>query len=465
MVRASDVSFNRKIIQIVSAVFFGLTATGVIFGYAALKPVLVRQGVYRDLCTDDERQAGVWVCEKQDLRLNFMFTLSAVITNTIALPVGMLMDRAGPRFATLLGAFFFFCGNAVFGIGLETEHIDTYYVGFVLLALGGPLIFLSSFHLSNAFPKNSGLVLSFISGAFDASSVPYLIYNEAFPNVPLRTFFWSYTIIPILLVIVQLTIAPKSSYEREHIKHRHTAAAPGASRADEERILADEDVDSPDTLVGHDHDTGDRIIGVMFGKSAKEQIFSSWWMLITVFLCVYMTRINFFIQTVASQMLFYLQQHDDAIRLATTFTILLPLGGAIGITPVGVLLDRGGIFVASLVVLFMGVVFGLFGIMRSYAAQLVAIGFLVFLRPLMYTFVGDYCAKVFGFATFGTVYGLANSLSGIFGLVLRPIDLLLKSKLHGDYTPPNLVLLACGVLASTALSWKVWSGTRRVALQ
>ncbi len=29
------------------------------------------------------------------------------------------------------------------------------------------------------FPANSGLVLSFISGSFDASSVPYLLYNEA----------------------------------------------------------------------------------------------------------------------------------------------------------------------------------------------------------------------------------------------------------------------------------------------
>ncbi|KAG8812660.1 hypothetical protein FRC17_001912, partial [Serendipita sp. 399] len=334
--------------------------------------------VYQELCTDEERKSGVWVCEKQDLRLNFMFTLSAVITNTIALPVGVIMDRAGPRIATLLGAFFFFCGNVVFGIGIENTHVDTYYVGFVLLALGGPLIFLSSFHLSNTFPKNSGLILSFISGAFDASSVPYLIYNEAFPNVALRTFFWSYAIIPVLLVIQCLTIAPSSSYEREIIKNRST---------DEEG-----DIMSPETAV-EPEDDGDRILGVMFGKSAREQIRSSWWIFITIFLCVYMTRINFFIQTVASQMLWYLEEHDDAIRLATTFTILLPLGGAIGITPVGVLLDRGGIFAASLVVFGMGLLFGLFGIMRSYAGQLVAIGILVFLRPLMYTFVGDYCAK------------------------------------------------------------------------
>jgi hypothetical protein len=52
----------------------------------------------------------------------------------------------------------------------------------------------------------------------------------------------------------------------------------------------------------------------------------------------------------------------------------------------GVLLDRGGIFVASLVILVMGILFGIFGILRSYASQLMAIGLLVFLRPLMYTF-------------------------------------------------------------------------------
>lgn len=101
-------------------------------------------------------------------------------------------------------------------------------------------------------------------------------------------------------------------------------------------------------------------------------------------------------------MLYYLRDHDDAIRLATTFTVLLPLGGAIGITPVGssnnqpidhiadsllgVLLDRGGILIASLVILFMGIAFGIFGIISSYTAQLVSIGLLVLLRPLMYTF-------------------------------------------------------------------------------
>jgi hypothetical protein len=34
-------------------------------------------------------------------------------------------------------------------------------------------------------------------------------------------------------------------------------------------------------------------------------------------------------------MIWYLRERQDAIRLGTTFTVLLPLGGAVGITPVG----------------------------------------------------------------------------------------------------------------------------------
>lgn len=43
-------------------------ASGIVFGFAALKPVLVDQGVYRELCTKEELEQGVEVCYEQDLR-------------------------------------------------------------------------------------------------------------------------------------------------------------------------------------------------------------------------------------------------------------------------------------------------------------------------------------------------------------------------------------------------------------
>lgn len=43
-------------------------ASGIVFGFAALKSVLIDQGIYRELCTADELRAGVSVCYEQDLK-------------------------------------------------------------------------------------------------------------------------------------------------------------------------------------------------------------------------------------------------------------------------------------------------------------------------------------------------------------------------------------------------------------
>lgn len=51
-----------------------------------------------------------------------------------------------------------------------------------------------------------------------------------------------------------------------------------------------------------------------------------------------------------------------------------------------------------------------------------------------YTAISDYYTKVIGIETFGTVYGLANAISGLFTLVQYPIDYAVKKKLNGNYT-------------------------------
>jgi hypothetical protein len=68
------------------------------------------------------------------------------------------------------------------------------------------------------------------------------------------------------LVIFQFTIAPKSTYEREHSKV-------STSANDEENVEAT----TEETLVAVEINS-DRIVGVMFGKTASQQIFSLWWL-------------------------------------------------------------------------------------------------------------------------------------------------------------------------------------------
>ncbi|KZV90526.1 MFS general substrate transporter [Exidia glandulosa HHB12029] len=459
-----------RLVQIAFAVLFCVACAGVVFGFAALKPVLVRHGVYRELCDADAPS-----CDAQDLRLNYMFTLAATTTNVAALPVGMILDRIGPRWTSILGALVFAAGNIAFGLGQETP-VDTYRLGFILLAIGGPLVFLPSFHLSNAFPEHSGLIMSFITGAFDVSSVPYLFYlwldSGISGGLPIRTFFWAYTIIPVLIIVEQLTLAPAWSYRVEEFAHV------GPPPPDEGILVTHEvvsysDVDDSESSVADEeaavddikhavegHGLADPVRGIMVGHTARQQMASRWFIAAAIFLCIHAARINYYIQTVHTQLAWYLDV-QPAQALGEAFAVLLPVGGVFSVPLVGYLLDAQGSYVTTIVMLWSGLAYGILGLLHNVAAQWTNVAIFVVFRPLMYTFVNDFCAKAFGFETFGTVLGFAGLLSGVFGLVLRSLDLAVAGPLRGDYSPVNLGGIFAGLASSAALAWVIWRGALR----
>ena len=64
-----------------------LFAAGIVFGYAALKPVLKKEGAYQDICRENNHDSEhVDTCV--EIHLNLMFTVAAVGTNVAALPIG-----------------------------------------------------------------------------------------------------------------------------------------------------------------------------------------------------------------------------------------------------------------------------------------------------------------------------------------------------------------------------------------
>ncbi|KZP34232.1 MFS general substrate transporter [Athelia psychrophila] len=464
MVHSSEVSIARRGAQVACAVFFCFTCAGIIFGFAALKPVLVSEGVYSDLCPTRDQDANgnqPVPCREQDLRLNFMFTIATVVTNVAALPIGYILDRIGPQRTSILGGTIFALGCFCFGLGIRTPGFDSYAIGYVVIAIGSPLIFLSQFHLSNAFPVNSGLILSLIIGSFDASSLPMVAYREIYYAsggwLTSRAWFWGYAFLGLFVILEQLFLAPRTVYTRgddsvkdlsEPAPTERTGLLADAGERDQDHL--------PDEIV-----SSDPLTGKLFGYSAGSQIWSSWFWIVTAFLCVHMLRINLYIQTAHSQLLYYTGDPALADSLIRAFTYLLPLGGIVGIPFVGYLLDKRCSRDAFVTLAVFGVLFGALGMGGSAGAQVAGITVLVILRPLMYTAVSDYAAKTFGFQTFGTVYGLANTLSGLFGLVQWPLDVLVKLPLDGNYSPVNAALLVAGLVTSTALASRIWLGTRR----
>lgn len=314
-IRISQVPASKRVLQILSAVIYCLLSAGIVFGYAALKPVLIAEGVYSDRCTPAEIEADVPVCYQQEMKLNLMFTIAAVATNMCAVIVGLILDRYGPRVAGLIGSVLLCLGCFGFAISKDVKILDREFVlrnsnhllmnslaypaSYLCIALAGPFIFIPSMNLANTFPRHSGLILSLLTGAFDSSPAVFLayrlIYQSTFGPISLRSWFIVYLIVPLFTFLAQLLVMPSQSYKPHDMTVDHREQGRGV-RGEVEIVGGSTALGETDALLGksgHHSEAEARnngIYGAMHGKDIGAQLRSFWFWGITGFTIVQMVR-------------------------------------------------------------------------------------------------------------------------------------------------------------------------------
>ncbi len=122
-----------------------------------------------------------------------------------------------------------------------------------------------------------------------------------------------------------------------------------------------------------------------------------------------MTRINYFVATIRPQYEALFGSREEAIEINNFFDLALPLGGIISIPFIGLILDHTSTPTVLTCLVTAATAIGVFGIIPETWAAYVNVCLFVLYRPFYYTAVSDYSAKVFGFRTFGTVYGELKS--------------------------------------------------------
>jgi hypothetical protein len=430
-----------------------------------------------------------------------MFTIAAVVTNVSALPVGTILDAYGPRVSGIIGSICLAIGAVLFGTASKLPF-DGYIPGYLFLALGGPFVFIPSFHLSNSFPKRSGLILSMLTGAFDASSALFLLFrllNEHTSFVSINNFFAVYLIVPVFIITAQIFIMPAKSYKTagELVQQAE------AQVADEIQDRIDETLDPSESerqrkdrrlrrqsIVSHIQDLLDEtrsvvsidnviqpnlppvtpkptgVWGVLHGHSALNQIRTPWFTLITAFTVLMMLRINYFVATLRSQYT-YLLSAQTAATINTAFDILLPIGGLVSVPFIGTFLDVFQTRTVLAILVLAATAIGVLGCIPDRGAAYGNIILFVLYRPFYYTAVSDYAAKVFGFATFGKVYGLVICLAGVGNFAQAGLDALTLKFWKGNPVPVNvgLTVLVAGVGAGLVGFVVVKSAERERARQ
>ena len=176
-----------------------------------------------------------------------------------------------------------------------------------------------------------------------------------------------------------------------------------------------------------------------------------WFILITLFTVLQMTRFNFFIATIYSQYVYMLNSTEAAIKVIEFFDLALPIGGLVTVPFIGALLDHTSTVAVLNLLVLLSTIIGVLGAVPTYWAAYANVSLFCLFRPLYYSAMSDYAAKVFGYATFGTVYGAIICSSGLFTFAQSGLQALLHDGFDDDPEPINLGLATAGLVLGVAL--------------
>jgi len=394
--------FARRLAIIVSAVIACLLNAGLVFGYSAIYPAFVSFNVFHDRCPADSSTDDV--CPAQSLALTSMFTLATSMLNIVTLPFGTILDKVGPRANAAAMSFIVMLGSLLFAAGGYGMRSYAYSIGFFLMGICGPPVFVSTVSFGNLFPKRTGLVTAALVGAFDASSGIFVGLDLAtLHGATLSQVFALYAVMPLLTCVTVLVLWPREVVERPE----EPPSTPSAMQAKRLAI--------PDMTL-------------------REQLLRVEFWLLAWTACVGMLSINFFIASVNDQMSNV--NSETAVALSGAFSALLPLGGVFSIPFVGLVMDRlgpvHGVLVLWVTLLSFSGLNALYMATGVETCAYAAFTVFVFCRPLFYTFTAAFTGHVFGFSTFGTIYGLMTSLAGLANVGVTPLQVVARSYGYGS---------------------------------
>ncbi|KAI0860395.1 amino acid transporter [Xylaria cubensis] len=490
---AYKVSAEKRLAQVIFGAVMCCLASGIVFGFASLKPILIAEGVYSELCeaniSDGNALDDTIPCPEQDMRLNLFFVAASTTANITALFAGYWLDHFGRRSCYVIASIFIAAGSVLLGYAFAIPEFDGYTLGNIMLSIGGTFLFVPSFRLANAFPKYSGLIVAIITGSFDASAAVLLLYQVAWEATN-RTFepnqfFFAYTIVPVILLIGEFTLMPRDAYQTTpDLEYKIEKACDATrdihdsdqdvdptelyhvrtNRADRrllklsqiEDVLGDADEREERAHKNEEIQQASGVWGVLHGLPAHRQMMTAWFIFILLLTILQMLKMNLFISTITSQYRYLLQSDKEAEAISKFFGIALPLGG-IATTPfIGLLLNSFSVTTIIGILTGFIAVIGILNCLPFVWAGYTTVVLFVIFRPLYYSAMSDYATKVFGFTTFGRLYGAITCISGILTFSQSGIDVLVHGPLDGNPTPVNIVMTIAGTGVGLFLTIYIW---------
>jgi len=397
---------------------------GAVYGWPSMRQILLREGAMLPPDCDGAAVADA-VCDNQEVSLGLVFTVGSWSNQGGRFFVGIVLDYAGPRWTSCACALVCAAGAAIFAVALTTP---AFAAGLFCIGIGGAGMLLSLQSVSALFPQNRGLVMAMFSGAFQAASMVFLLFeflHRVF-DISLRMLMFGYGFGLLGAGTLCLAIWPSRPFCSNTGPNQE-----GAAERPCQGIVPNEPAVAPHTIA----------LPLSQRPFTRQAMSPEYLLMVSFFACTVL-HAQFTIGTIGTQF----EAHGDDGTLARLFNLLFSLSWIVA-PVIGHMIDKLGIPVVLML--------SNTWMLLSYLCLLApSPGFKVVMAilytlgrvsawPAFFAFMGI----VFGFKHFGKLAGGGLLVASCLSLVQFPLLSLTYTVFDGEFEAVNMFFIAmCIVL-------------------
>ncbi|XP_056407611.1 equilibrative nucleobase transporter 1, partial [Hyla sarda] len=149
-------------------------------------------------------------CPSQDQQFSLVFSIAAFMNSAATFPGGYIFDR----FGTAVTRFIAICLYTAATLLIALSTADTAVLLFPalsMLATGGIFLILTNMQVGNLFGSQRSTIITLYNGAFDSSSVMFLVVKVLYQNgISLQDLFLFFSCCSVCHVIRTMFLMPKT---------------------------------------------------------------------------------------------------------------------------------------------------------------------------------------------------------------------------------------------------------------
>lgn len=381
-----------------------LLASGEAYGWTALRPVLLNSGIFDGSATPAEQAS----------KMNSVATMGIAANALCKFPLGLLLDRCGPRATSVVGSLIMITGCIIMALA---EKNDQYMLmlGYFCLGCAGPFLQMPCFQFSELFGHRKASAMAYLITCFELSTGVFWIFGELNANFGLdrKQLFFGYAGVGLYALVTGICFWPDLPYRAPPPQMVRNMAGPSprtAGRVNRPAVVAKPLLDKP----------------------LLTQICSTPFVYVVCFLTLHIFRQGFLLATLGPQVEYFFPDATIAEKLKTSFNIILPLGfipmmlcTASGFA--AYILDRPRLAFVVVTLLSMG--YGLLLLVPEQWSFLILFVIFPVARQFVFSTFFSFSANTFGYASFGRIAGVASTVAGLVQLT--------QTKLVQIATDPN----------------------------